>query len=49
MSPQAEQLKKQTLERYEYCVADRVRGFEERLREAEQKPDEYWEKQAQKA
>jgi len=48
MSPEAKAIKQNTLERYRYCVEDRVTGFDERLREAEKKPDIYWEEQAQR-
>lgn len=48
MSPQAKEIKKTTLERYEYCVEDRVKGFEERLHEAQRQPDEFWEELALK-
>jgi hypothetical protein len=46
MSPQAKEIKRKTLEKYEYCVEDRVKGFEEKLRQAENQPDEFWEKLA---
>lgn len=43
MSPAAEKLKQQTIARYEYCVEDRVQGFEQKLKMAQAQPDDFWE------
>lgn len=46
MSPEADAIKKHTLECYHYCAEDKVKGYDDLLRIAEQQPDSYWEEQA---
>ena len=45
MSPEAQIIKDETIARYKYCVKDKVLGFDDRLREAELQPNEFWENQ----
>ena len=44
MSPKAEQLKKLTLECYEYLVNDGHTAYEVHLAEAKAQPDSHWER-----
>jgi hypothetical protein len=46
MSPEAEAIKKLTLERYEYLVEDKITKYDAILKTAQKQPDEYWEKLA---
>jgi len=42
LTPEAESLKKKTLERYQYLANDNIRGYESMLQIASELPDSVW-------